>query len=106
MPKKKNQLPSVTSRKGISLKGLMNSMITRGFGRGLSLDLTVRLAIINMPSIVNAADRMAQGKPTSGISLVTMIGRTTPPKDEPEAMTPKAVARFLKNQVPTQAIAA
>jgi hypothetical protein len=37
---------------------------------------------------------MAHGKLISGISLVTMIGRTTPPSDEPEAMTPKAVARL------------
>jgi len=31
-----------------------------------------------------------------------MIGRTTPPRDDPETMIPKAAARLLKNQVTSE----
>ena len=41
---------------------------------------------------------MAQAKPTRSVRRVSMMGRTTPPTDEPETMTPRAAARRLENQ--------
>ena len=35
-----------------------------------------------------------------------MIGKITPPRLDPEAMIPNDAALFLKNQVPTDAVAA
>lgn len=47
------------------------------------------------------AVRIAQGKPTPDTSRRIIIGKITPPREDPDAMTPKARARFLWNQVPT-----
>lgn len=47
------------------------------------------------------AVRIAQGKPTPATSRLIMMGKMTPPREDPDAMTPKAKARFLWNQVPT-----
>ena len=68
-------------------------------GRGVNLDFTVRLAMISIPRIENAAVLMVHGNPISGISLDTMMGKITPPREDPEAIIPNAVARLLKNQV-------
>ena len=40
------------------------------------------------------------------MSFETIIGKMTPPRDDPDAMIPKAVARLLKNHVPVELIAA
>jgi hypothetical protein len=45
-------------------------------------------------------------KPILGMSRVSIIGRMTPPSDEPDAMMPMAVARFLMNHVETAFIVA
>lgn len=86
-------------RKAGSRKGRTNSKRSTFLGFGDSLDFTVTLAIRSMPRIMNAAALIVQGNPISGINLDTNIGKITPPRDDPEAMIPKAVARFLKNQV-------
>ena len=86
-------------------KGRINSIISSFLGRGANLDLTVKLAITSMPRIMNAQTLIVQGKPIFGISLLTMMGKITPPSDEPEAMIPNAAARFLKNHVPTELMA-
>lgn len=86
-------------RKAGSFKGRTNSIRLTLFGFGDSLDFTVRFAMINIPRIMNAAALIVHGNPISGISFDTIIGKITPPKDDPEVMMPKAVARFLKNQV-------
>lgn len=41
--------------------------------------------------------RMAQPKPTSLMSRLTMMGKMTPPMLEPVERTPKAAPRFLSN---------
>ena len=89
-----------------SFKGRMNSMISSLRGLGASLDLTVKLAIINIPKSINAAALIVQGNPIFEMSFETIIGITTPPSEDPEAIIPNAVARFLKNHVPMELIAA
>ena len=61
---------------------------------------------MSMPNMRKAAALIVQGNPIFGMRLDTMIGKMTPPSDEPDAMMPNAVARFLKNQVPTELVAA
>lgn len=46
------------------------------------------------------AIRIAQGKPTSTTSRLIIMGKITPPREDPDAITPKARARCLWNQVP------
>jgi hypothetical protein len=89
-----------------SLKGRIWSIISNFLGFGASLDLTVKLAMMSIPKSMNAAALIVHGNPILGISFVTIIGMTTPPKEDPEAMMPNAVARFLKNQVPMEFMAA
>jgi hypothetical protein len=88
-----------------SLNGRKNSNISNFFGFGVNLDLTVRFAMISSPKIKNAAARIVHGNPIFGMSFETIMGKMTPPSDDPDAMTPNAVARFLKNQVPMELIA-
>ena len=60
----------------------------------------------HMPKIMNAVDLIVHGKPILGMSLATIIGKITPPIDDPDAMMPIAVARFLKNHVLVELMAA
>jgi len=83
----------------------MKSKMSSFLGLGVNLDLTVKLAITSMPRIMKAAALIVHGNPILGMSFETMMGYMTPPKEDPEAMIPKAAARFLKNQVPTELIA-
>jgi hypothetical protein len=55
---------------------------------------------------IKATVRIIQGNPTLLIILSIMIGRITPPRDEPETMIPNAAARCLKNQVISEDIQA
>ena len=48
---------------------------------------------------------MAQEYLVREIMLLIMMGKMTPPTDEPVTMIPIAVPRFLENQVETQASA-
>lgn len=89
-------------RYGISLKGVMNSMMRSGLGCGGILDLRVRFEIISSPRIRNAQILMVQPNPTLSTRRCTMIGIMTPPKLEPLAAMPSANARFLKNHEATQ----
>ena len=96
----KNINPATHMRKKAgSLKGRMNSITSTLFGFGDNLDFTVTLAMRSIPRIMNAAALIVHGNPISGISFDTMMGKITPPRDDPEAIIPKAVARLLKNQV-------
>jgi hypothetical protein len=97
--KKKKKLPSTVSRYGVSLSGRMNCIMWKGFGRGGRRDLTVALATSIRARMRKPQTRIVQPNPILGISLLTMIGKMTPPVEEPAAMIPKAAARFLKNQV-------
>ena len=81
-------------------------MISSFLGLGASLDLTVKFAVMSIPRSIKAAALIVHGNPILGMRLETIIGMITPPRDDPEAIIPKAVARFLKNHVPTELIAA
>jgi hypothetical protein len=95
---------SASSRKGLSMKGLTNSMKWNGRRAGGRWDLMVRLAIIRRLRNMNATARIVHPKPILGIKCWTMIGSTTPPMLDPESMMPNARARCLRNQVPQAAI--
>lgn len=49
--------------------------------------------------------RIAHPKPTSGMSLFTMIGIMMPPRPDPAATIPTAKARFFKNHEIAQFVA-
>ena len=102
--KKKNEAMQMRANAG-SLRGRINSMTLSFLGRGCNLDLTVRFAIISRPNIIKAHARIVHGKPIFGISLATIMGNITPPREDPEAIIPNAAARFLKNHVPTELMA-
>ena len=78
----------------VSLNGLKNSMSSnfrvgggwRGFRRTFPM--------ATRPRRRNAVLRIAQPKPIRGIRRDTIIGRITPPTDEPETTIPKARARW------------
>ena len=98
--------PVVTRRKGSSPRGLINSLRSRGLGlRGKRL-VTVRFAMIRTNKIRNAAQRIAHPNPISSMSRWTIIGRMTPPREDPDARMPKTRARFLRNQDVAEFIAA
>lgn len=61
--------------------------------------MTVTQVIAQSPSSMNARIRMAQANPRDSITFVIMMGRTTPPVEDPDTTMPRARARFLKNQV-------
>ena len=44
----------------------------------------------------NEHARMVQGKPTLGIKREAIMGKMTPPKDEPAIVNPPAIARFFR----------
>ena len=85
--------------KGSSVSGVMKSMMRKGLGEGGMRDLTVRLPKMRRARMMKAAVRIAQGKPISGMRRWIMMGKMTPPREEPEATTPNAKARRRKNQV-------
>jgi hypothetical protein len=68
---------------------------------GSMRDLTVKLAKKRSARMRNAHMRIVQPNPTSGIRWTTIMGKMTPPKDEPAATRPKAVPLLWKNQVET-----
>lgn len=105
-PKKKKNDAKHKSANAGSRRGRMKSMRMNGLGEWLNLDFTVRLQITSIPRIIKAAALIVQGNPIRGMSFETMIGKITPPSDDPDAMTPNAAALFLKNQVPTEFMAA
>lgn len=61
--------------------------------------MTVKHVITSRKRKMKAIVRIIQGNPMWSISFVIIMGSTTPPSDEPEAMIPKAAARRLKNHV-------
>ena len=101
VPKNVRKLPNAKMANSFSLNGAMKSFGLTGIGRGGMRLTIVRLAMTIRPKIRNAQIRIVDPKPTSGISFSTMMGKMTPPSDEPEAVIPKARARRLKNQVTT-----
>jgi hypothetical protein len=79
----------------------MNAITLKGRFDGAIRERTVKFAKISNPSMRKAQMRIAQPKPTSGIRRTTMMGKITPPKDDPAATRPRAAPRLWKNQVDT-----
>lgn len=65
----------------------------------------VKMAMTQLKRMRNAQVRMAQPKPVSRIMCDTTMGKMTPPSEDPAAMIPMAMPRFLKNHVDTQPMA-
>jgi hypothetical protein len=74
-------------------------------GTGFVLGRTVKIAMICKPRMMKAAVLMVQGYPVLWTMWLIMMGKMTPPTDEPVTRIPIANPRFLLNQVETQAIA-
>lgn len=105
-PKKKRNDAPTMSVNGNSLKWRVNSPIVHGVAPfGDIRDTSVRFAITIMASIRNAVMRIDQPKPTWAMRRRIMMGKMTPPREDPDAVIPRANARRLKNQVETQATA-
>lgn len=102
MPQKKQNAPASVSANFSSAKGRKKLNISNGLGRCGNLDLRVKFAIISMKRIRKAQILIAHENPTSGISRVTMMGKMTPPRLDPAAVTPRAKARRLANHVLTE----
>lgn len=94
-------MAAVKSTNGGSPRGRMKAIGSNGRFVGAMRERTVRLAKTSNANIRKAQIRMAQPNPTSGISLTTMMGRMTPPRDDPAATKPRAAPRFSKNHVET-----
>ena len=92
----------MSNKKGASFNGDTNAISLNGLLEGSILDRTAKFANSSNVKIRNAQIRMAQPKPTSGIKCISMMGKMTPPSDDPAVVRPRAAPRFLKNQVETQ----
>lgn len=90
---------AVSKLKVGSVNGVMKSMSLTGLGKGGIRDLMQRFATIRSPSIRNAQILIVQPNPTSTTSRDTIMGNMTPPRLDPAAAIPTAMARFLKNHV-------
>ena len=67
-----------------------------GGGRRLR---TRKLAIVRHPNTRNPTARTAHGNPTESKSRFSIMGKQTPPSDDPDTTSPMANPRFLRNQV-------
>ena len=84
-----------------SVNGLTKASTLNGRFDGSSLDLTVKMAKISNARIIKAQVRIAHPNPIFGIRWMSMIGKMTPPRDDPAATRPRAAPRFAKNHVDT-----
>lgn len=80
----------------------MKLEIETDFFACVNLDSRVKFEIPSMKRMRNAQILIAHPNPTWGIKCDTIMGRTTPPRLDPEAMIPSAKARRLANQVLTE----
>lgn len=69
-------------------------------------DFVVVMVMTIIPRNMKATVLIDHPKPIFGMSRVRIIGKMTPPNDEPDAMMPIAVSRFLINHVETAFIVA
>lgn len=102
IPQKKQNAPASVNANFNSANGRRKLKISKGLGRCGSLDLIVTLAITSMKRMRKAQILIAHGNPTSGIKRVTIIGKMTPPRLDPDAVIPSAKARRLANHVLTE----
>ena len=94
-------MAAVKSTKVGSLRGRIKAIRLNGRLVGVIWERTVKFAKMSSANIRKAQVRIAQPKPTSEIRWTTIMGKMTPPKDDPAATRPRAAPRFLKNQVET-----
>lgn len=83
------------------VNGTKNDFKTKGRLDGGSRERTVRFAKISRANIKNALVRIAHPNPTSGMRWINIIGKMTPPMEEPITTRPRAAPRFFKNHVET-----
>lgn len=76
-------------------------MISNGRFVGGTRDRMVALATQSRAKMRNAQILIAQPNPTSGIKWMSMIGKMTPPSEDPETTRPIAAPRLAKNHVET-----
>jgi len=96
-------MPTSNMTNGNSLKGAAKRPTGIFLGTGFTRGRTVKIAMICSPRMTKAPVLMAQGYPTLEIMRLIMMGKMTPPTDEPVTMIPMAAPRFLANQVERQA---
>ena len=63
------------------------------------LERTVKFAKVSSANIRKAQIRNVQPKPTSGIRWIIIMGKMTPPSEDPATTRPRAAPRFSKNHV-------
>lgn len=102
MPQKKQNAPATVRTNLGSFSGRRKFRIWNGFLWCTSLDLRVRMEMDSKNRIRNAQIRIAHANPTSEITCDTMMGRMTPPRLDPAAVTPNAKARRFANHVLTE----
>jgi hypothetical protein len=83
-------------RKFVSRKGFRYWLNLKGCRACLRYDETVKLVIMSRPRMRKAQILIVQAKPTFESRCVTMIGKMTPPKEEPAIARPPAIARLLR----------
>ena len=92
----------MSNKNGASFNGDTNAITLNGLLDGSILDRTAKFANNSKVKMRNAQMRIAQPNPTSGIKCMSMMGKMTPPNEDPAVVSPRAMPRFLKNQVDTQ----
>jgi hypothetical protein len=92
----KKKLPVHIRTKLISLIGPRYWLKLNGFGACRRYEETVKLVMMSRPRMRKAHILMVQPKPTFGSRWTTMIGKMTPPNDEPAIANPPAIARLLR----------
>jgi 5-methylcytosine-specific restriction endonuclease McrA len=98
---KKKKMAVVSSRNVGSLKGRTSAMNSNGRLVGGILDRTARLANTKATKTRKAQIRIAHAKPTFGMRWTSMMGKITPPSEEPDTTSPSAAPRLAWNQVET-----
>ena len=78
-----------------SRSGVKYSLNLKGRETYWRLDEMVRLVVMSRPRMRKAHARIVHGKPILGIKWTAMIGKITPPNDEPTITTPPAIPRFF-----------
>lgn len=98
---KKKNIEIVNRTKVSSLNGRTKAMISNGRIVGGVLDRTAKLANISRAKIKNAQMRIAHANPTSGMRWISMMGKITPPSEDPATASPMAAPLFARNHVET-----
>lgn len=104
-PRYTKKAPITSNTKAGSLNGAVKSLSFNFRLLGGRRDFMARFPKMRRLSMMKATTRIVQPKPIFGMRWLIMIGRTIPPRLEPDTMIPNARARCFENQVPTAAMA-